>query len=125
MPLEITVDQQSDVQVVTLGGRLDSASASMLHESLDSVISSSGRHVVVDCSALRYVSSVGLGVFVSSGKALQSTGRSLGFTGLNQHVRSVFEMVGFFKIFSIYPSLPEAVHQLRQRASETPKDWAC
>ncbi len=109
MPLDISVETLSNLQVVSLRGRLDSAGTPALESSMNELIAAGGKRVVIDCSELRYVSSVGLGVFVSSAKALEANGGRLSFAALNQHVKSVFEMVGFSAIFVIHHSAEEAV----------------
>jgi anti-sigma B factor antagonist len=86
---------------------------------MDGVLGSGSKHVLVECSELKYVSSVGLGIFIASGKTLGAAGGALCFAGLTPHVKSVFEMVGFFGIFEVYPSVEDALESPRLRASDT------
>lgn len=118
MPLEIEVEKLSHLHVMSLRGRLDSAGAPALESSMKTVVETGDNRVIVDCAELRYVSSVGLGVFVASAKTLTAAGGGLYFAGLTQHVRSVFEMVGFFGLFEIYPTLQEALDSPQLRRSE-------
>jgi anti-sigma B factor antagonist len=117
MPIEIAVEKLSHLQIVSLRGRLDSAGTPAFESSMHEVIESGEKRVLIDCSELRYVSSVGLAVFISSAKTLGASGGGLYFAGLTQHVRSVFEMVGFFGMFEIYPSLQEALESPGLRGS--------
>jgi anti-sigma B factor antagonist len=110
MPLSIAVEQHPpQVHVVRLSGRLDSAGTPTLRASLDELLQSGSRVLLFECSELRYVSSVGLGLFVDSAKSLKPEGGRVCFAGLTQHVRSVFDMVGFLTIFEVYPSLEAAL----------------
>ncbi|MFN7919332.1 MAG: STAS domain-containing protein [Bryobacteraceae bacterium] len=109
MALEIALEKHSQLQVVSLRGRLDSAGAPALQSSLNELLSSGESSLLFECSELRYVSSVGLGIFVTSAKTVRASGGRICFSGLNSHVRSVFEMVGFLGIFEVYPSLEAAL----------------
>ena len=117
MPIEIVQEKHAHLRVVSLRGRLDSAGAPALQSSLDALLASGEKSVVFECSELRYVSSAGLGIFVSSAKSLGAAGGSLSFAGLTQHVRSVFEMVGFLGIFPVYSSLEAALESPELRGS--------
>jgi anti-sigma B factor antagonist len=109
MPIEIVLDKDSHLNIVSLRGRLDSAGAPVLQSSIGDIIGSGAQQVLIDCSELRYVSSIGLGVFIEIWRALEPSGGNLAFAGLTQHVRSVFEMVGFLGMFQVYLSREEAL----------------
>ncbi len=115
MPIEIVIEKLPTLQIVSLRGRLDSAGTPTLRNSLEELVQSGEKRVVFDCAELRYVSSVGLGVFVTSAKALGAAGGKLYFASLSQHVRSVFEMVGFLGIFEVYPSVESAIESLQRQ----------
>ena len=109
MPVEIAFEKHADTQVVVLRGRLDASGAPELERQLSEAIGAGHRRLLIDCAELRYVSSAGLGAFLASAKLAQSSGGSLSFAGLTQHVRSVFDMVGFFSLFQVYPTREEAI----------------
>ena len=110
MPLEFEFKSTPPVHVVFLRGRLDSSSAPEFEQRMRALAERGERHVLLECSELRYVSSVGLGLFVGSAKTLQSRGGNLYFAALTPSVRSVFEMVGFSGLFTIYSSKDEALN---------------
>lgn len=109
MAIEIAVENQEGLQVMRLKGRLDSLDVPTLEAQFQGMLAAGSRKVIVECSELRYVGSIGLGVFIASGKALSAQGGKLSFAGLTEHVRSVFEMVGFYSLFTIFPTLDEAL----------------
>ena len=111
MAIEIVLKRHADLQVVSLLGRLDSMGASTLQSSLNELVAAGENRLLIECSELSYVSSVGLGIFVNSAKVLRSKGGDLSFAGLTPHVRSVFDMVGFLSIFEVYASLEEAIER--------------
>lgn len=109
MAIEIAVENQAGLQVMRLKGRLDSMDAPTLEAQFKGMLAAGSQKVIVECSELRYVGSIGLGIFISSGKALAAQGGKLSFAGLTEHVRSVFEMVGFYSLFAVFPTLEEAL----------------
>jgi anti-anti-sigma factor len=58
------------------------------------------------------VSSTGLRVFILALKELQPKGGRVLISGLNQHVRSIFNIVGFLQLFEIYATREEALAAL-------------
>jgi anti-sigma B factor antagonist len=109
MPVEIAFEKHADVQVVALRGRLDASGSPELERQLSDAIGAGHNRLLIDCSELRYVSSAGLGAFLASAKLAQSSGGSMSFAGLTQHVRSVFDMVGFFSLFEVYSTREEGL----------------
>lgn len=83
--------------VVRLQGRLDAAQAPLAQDFLDRV---SGV-VTLDCGALEYISSAGLGVLLKTQKRLKPGAGKLRLTGLSPHVHQVFTLAGFDQIFEI------------------------
>lgn len=82
---------------VRLIGRLDASQVEAARSALDGVESS----CTVDFSELEYISSAGLGVLLSVQKRLSKSGQSLKLTRLNQHIREIFRIAGFDKVFEI------------------------
>lgn len=86
-----------DEGVLRLSGRFDAAQSAKVERVLDEVRSS----VVVDFSDLQYISSAGLGILFAAQKRLMDAGMGLTLVHLNPHIREVFEIAGFDRIFAI------------------------
>ena len=84
---------------VALAGRLDTVQAPQAQAALDRL---SGR-VVVDCQALDYISSAGLGVLLKTQKRLLGAGGGLRLVGVSRHIRDIFVYSGFDQILEIEP----------------------
>lgn len=92
------IDRAPDGRVV-LSGRLDAAQAPAAQAFLDGVAGT----VTLDCRALEYVSSAGLGVFLKTQKRLLGGGGKLRFAGMSRHLRDIFTYSGFDQLFEIEP----------------------
>jgi anti-anti-sigma factor len=107
-PMEITTRAQNDVTIVALAGNLDSNTSPMAQQALDGVLSSGGKKIVVDFTALDYISSAGLRVLLGTAKRLGGAG-GLRLFGLNETVREVFDISGFSTILSVFATEADAL----------------
>jgi anti-sigma B factor antagonist/stage II sporulation protein AA (anti-sigma F factor antagonist) len=113
MPFEIS--PIGDVQVIRLIGRLDSANSPELERALREQLDAGCARLLLDLSALDYISSAGLRVVLLAGKALrtrQPVGR-LALAGVRGMVREVFEMSGFLALFPVFDTPEAALLQLQ------------
>jgi anti-anti-sigma factor len=106
--MHISTRTTNDISIVAIAGSLDSSTSPEAQKSLAQVLTSA-KKVVLDFSALDYISSAGLRVLLGAAKQLRASGGTLGLFGLNPSVREVFEISGFSSILSVYPSEGEAL----------------
>ena len=95
----LAIDFGADGRVV-VSGRLDAAQAAAAQAFLDRVEGA----VTLDCSALDYLSSAGLGVLLKTQKRLLATAGKLRLTGVSRHLQDIFAYSGFDQIFEIEPA---------------------
>jgi anti-sigma B factor antagonist len=92
----LVIDRDADGRVV-MTGRLDASQAAAAQAFMDKLAG----EVVLDCSALDYLSSAGLGVLLKTQKRLMSNGGQMRLVGVRPHVRDIFTYSGFDQIFDI------------------------
>jgi anti-anti-sigma factor len=107
--MEITKRREKDVSIVAVSGRIDAITAPDFEKSLDELITAGDRVILIDLTALGYISSAGLRSILSSAKKLKALSGEILFTGLQGPVEEVFQISGFKSIFRIYPSEAEAL----------------
>jgi len=95
----LAIDFGADGTVV-IAGRLDSAQSPRVLSFLDQVQDS----VTLDCSKLEYISSAGLGVLLRTQKRLLASNAKLRLSGVNRHIRDIFQYSGFDRILEIEPA---------------------
>ena len=94
---EVLAIDHGEGGVVVVVGRMDAAQCPMAQAFLDKVQGV----VTLDLSRLEYISSAGLGVLLKTQKRLMATGGRLRLTGVNAHLRDIFQYSGFDQIFDI------------------------
>ena len=65
------------------------------------LLESADRQIVLDCENLAYISSSGLRLLLTLRKKVAADGGSLVIRNINDEIRKVFTLTGFFKLFDI------------------------
>ena len=97
----MTIERNVNGAVVTLKivGRLDTSTAPALEAAVDSCATDI-KELILDCSALEYVSSAGLRVILKAQKQMNVQG-SMKLIGVNENIMEVFDITGFADILTI------------------------
>jgi anti-anti-sigma factor len=107
--MDITTRTQRDVTLVAFAGNLDSNSSPQAQQTLEGILAGGVKKLVVDFTALDYISSAGLRVLLGMAKRLSAAGGALRLYGLNETVREVFEISGFSTILTVCATEPDAL----------------
>jgi anti-anti-sigma factor len=107
-PAYVAEQRDGEVVVLEVNGRLDSVGAAAFEEELLGRVTRGDRHIVVDCSNLRYINSAGLRVFLVAAKRLAADGGAIALAAASGQMRSVVEIVGFDSVFPICDTVEEA-----------------
>ncbi len=96
--------------VLAIEGRIDSGTSATLEKKLIDMIEAGGvKDIVMDFSAMDYISSAGLRVLLMAAKKMGKLGGKVVLSGLCENVKEVFDISGFSNIFGIYTTQEEAV----------------
>nr|WP_320160315.1 STAS domain-containing protein [uncultured Methanoregula sp.] len=107
--MEISSATQEKGTVLSLTGRVDTATAPTLEQAINKEIDLGHRKILLNFSGVNYISSGGLRVLLASAKKLKNPDDRFGLTNLNPEVHKILKLAGFTSIFSIYPSEGEAL----------------
>ncbi len=101
MKTEIKTD--GDIITMSIDGRLDTANAVQCEQDMQPLVDNADKNIVLDCTNLEYISSSGLRLFLTLRKAVAAKGGSLVIKHINDEIRNVFTLTGFFSLFDIRP----------------------
>jgi anti-sigma B factor antagonist len=107
--MKVETRELKHVSVVTVSGRVDSATAPDLQKALQDLLDSDQKQLVLDLKDVGYMSSAGLRVLVALQKAAKKNGGALRLAQLSVRVSEVLELAGLAPVFDIYPDVVEAV----------------
>jgi len=112
-PFSIHKTTEQGLSVLGLEGYLDAHTAPEFEKAVETEFEAGRVRMVVECSRLSYISSAGLGVFMSFIDEIRGAQGDIKICGLAPKVYQVFEILGFAALFDIVPDLAEAVQRYK------------
>jgi anti-sigma B factor antagonist len=113
--MELNLFFEDGILDIHIHGELDANSSIELDEVIKEALEEGKTKIVVNCNQLRYISSAGLGVFISHLDDLNRLGGRFVFCNLNDSVFQVFKILGLVDIMIIAED--EAKAKLRMNES--------
>ena len=113
--MEITHKPFNRVDLLTVTGRLDAASAPQLKQQIDTLFEQGRYRLVLDLAHLEYVASPGLRVLIEARKRARDRkltdieGGDVRIANLPPRIKEVFDLTGFTSLFEIYNDTTAAV----------------
>lgn len=104
--MNVRIETDGDLCVAAPEGRIDAVSADELQQQLDTQLNTVAKRMVIDLSAVDYISSAGLRVFLKVAKRLPG---KVAVCGLNANVKQIFDLAGFDSILKVCASRQEGV----------------
>lgn len=105
--IEIQTRTEDDIMVIIVVGEVDASSSIELDQAIADAIESHHK-IIIDCAQLQYISSAGLGVFMSYIQEFESREIRMILYGLQDKVFNVFQILGLDQLLTICDSLDEA-----------------
>ena len=112
--MEILEKRTGNVNVISLGGRLDAKSSNDMERKLDSLISADQVQLVVSLEQLEYISSSGLRVLLAALKKVRKQKGDIRLACLKPYVKDVFDIAGFTQLFIIFDAEEAAVNSFAE-----------
>jgi anti-sigma B factor antagonist len=107
--MDITTTTKDIATILSLNGRIDTATAPELEQAINKAIDGGNRKILLDFTGVSYISSGGLRVLLATAKKLKNPDDKFAICGLSPEVLKILKLAGFTSIFSIYPSEGEAL----------------
>jgi anti-sigma B factor antagonist len=108
-PFAISTAHNNGISIITLDGFVDAHTAPNFETAIQTELDAGHVRLVVDCSKLNYISSAGLGVFMSFIEEVRDQNGDIKISGLVPKVRHTFEILGFHDLFEMTDSLDSAL----------------
>jgi len=116
MPTSFSIERsdKNGVRVLALDGYLDAHTAPQFEKAIQEEFEGGRKRIVVDCGRLTYISSAGLGVFMSFIEEIREAGGDIKLAAIVPKVYQVFEVLGFPSLFEIFDSADAAARRFEQ-----------
>ena len=110
MPLEITQREANGICILALRGRLVlGEECSGFRMTLDNLLSSGIKRIVINLENANYIDTVGLGALIETHRTTKAKGGRLTLCNLGPDSRQALEFARLVKIFETFPTEAAAV----------------
>ncbi len=106
--MEVYQSKEDTYITLTIDGELDASSCVVLDESIQQVVNDGEKRILVDCKQLSYISSAGLGVFMSYLQDFKANDIRMVLFNMNPQVKEVFRILGLDNLIKILPTKDDA-----------------
>lgn len=110
--LAFSVSRKPRYVVLSVAGELDASTEQRFRDALTSVLTHGVPRIVVDLSAVVFMSSAGIGVLMGVRRVLADEGGALALAAPPGEVAQVLSMTGVAEVIPVATSVPEAVAAL-------------
>lgn len=104
--LERNVD---DIKVIKVIGELDALVAPKLKERVTKLVDGDTVKFIIDFEEVTHINSLAMGILRGKLKTVKDMNGDIKLLKLNEHIKSIFEMIGLDEIFEIYEDENEAI----------------
>ncbi len=106
----LKIEEQGQVVLIEIKEeRLDAHNSGELKAEMLKLFDEGKNNILIDLKDVRFVDSSGLGSLVSGFKNASARNGNLKLCGLQQQVKSMFELTRLHRVFEIFPGVDEAM----------------
>ncbi len=106
--IQLLSTKEGEAAVLRVSGRIDAATAPGFEQACRDVLAAGEKILILDFGELQYISSAGLRSLLVIGKTLAERGGGLRIAKTTGVVAQVFELSGFYSLFSCFDSVEKA-----------------
>lgn len=106
--------QEENIDIIAIIGEIDASSSIELDLAIAKSVGEGYTRILVDCTALEYISSAGLGVFMSYIEEFNDRGVRMVLFGMKEKVANTFSILGLADLLHIRASKQEAKHLINE-----------
>lgn len=113
---EISFDTRNGVTVLDIRGDITAFSEATLNEAYRDVTGQGVVRLLLKIATDAYINSGGIAVLIQILAQTKRNRQLIGITGVSDHFKKIFAMVGITKFATIYPSFEEALAKMAAAA---------
>ncbi len=106
--MKIDILKKEEITILQISGNLDAESVAAFKKTAGKIVEEGCTHLILDCKALEFIDSMGLGAIISLLRKVRSQQGDIKIAALSPDVRSVFEITRLHRLFEITPDMESA-----------------
>ena len=111
---EILEKNVGDIKELKVVGELDALVAPKLKERITKLVEGDSTKFIIDFEEVTHINSLAMGILRGKLKIVKEMGGDIKLIKLNEHIKTIFEMIGLDEIFEIYETEDEAVANFKK-----------
>lgn len=113
-PNEISQENHENVTLLKIKGDITAFSESFLNEAYQKASKEGADRFLFQFEPGAYINSGGIAVLIQLLALSQRNDQQIGITGLSEHFKKIFKMVGITKFANIYQSTEIAIEEMKK-----------
>jgi anti-anti-sigma factor len=109
---EIKLETHDAVTVMDIKGDVTAFSEPFLNEAYQNANGLGARKILLKFDSNAYINSGGIAVLIQVLSQTQKNDQVIGITGISEHFKKIFHMVGITKFAKIYDSVEDSLKQM-------------
>ena len=109
---EIKLETQDAVTIMDIKGDVTAFSEPFLNEAYQNANSQGASKILLKFDSNAYINSGGIAVLIQVLAQTQKNRQVIGITGISDHFKKIFQMVGITKFAKIYNTLDDALEAM-------------
>ena len=109
---EITLEKQGEVTILDIRGDITAFSESFLNEAYQTASSQGAERILLLMEEEAYINSGGIAVLIQLLAQTKQKKQRIGITGISEHFKKIFNMVGITKFAKIYNTVEDAIESM-------------
>lgn len=110
--MELSIRTTDDISIVAIVGELDAATAPLAQQQV-LPLATPGSRILLDLTAVPYMSSAGLRMLLSTYRQLTSNGGKIVLVGVAEEIQDTMSVTGFINFFTIHSTVDEGIAALQ------------
>jgi anti-sigma B factor antagonist len=106
-----TVKDKSNLIIIKVAGELDGFTATEFDDKITKFIEQGYINIIIDTSEIKYISSAGIGVFMSGLDLVEEKNGEIVILNAPEQFMKVFTMMGFDDLFEFFNDEQEAINK--------------
>ncbi|MCE9624683.1 MAG: STAS domain-containing protein [Deltaproteobacteria bacterium] len=113
--MRVNAKEVGDICILEIEGEVDAEHSAQLKKAIVKARDEFAKHFILDLSRVSFIDSTGLGVLISLMRHLNENSGRLKLAGLQDEVRSIFEITRLYKVFDLVPSAEDALKDFQKK----------
>ncbi len=110
--MRVETRKEKGVTVAAITGRMDALTTADVESDLMRVLDEGEKALLIDLDKLDYISSAGLRTLLVTAKRMKGEAGNMAFANLKGHPKEVFEISGFYSLFTVFDSVESALKNI-------------